>query len=392
MLVLCSCGRIGFDATGQNDAKVGPTVDGAVDDAPSRDAPIAAACQDWGQAPRHFDPCIISTPSAGVSLGPGDWRYNTTTGEWTTPVGDPAPTTVGELVTQAGANPAHLLSVESFVVESGATLRVVGDAALIIASWSEIRIIGTISSESLRGEPGAGANPETCAAAEPGGSTAFCGGGGGGGGLSGLGGPGGDGESTANLGGAGGQGLALPDALVGGCPGATSGSGSIGGVRADPGEGGGALALAASSRVTIDGGQINVGGGGGAGGSACSGGGGGGSGGILVLDAPTVSAINGAILAANGGGGGSGDDVLGVPGSAGQMGDTPALGGAGGNTGVGGRGGAALVPAGGEGITTGGLEGGGGGGGGGVGYVAIHGQSYSQSDSTVSPPAGLRSP
>src|SRR5262249_36741527 len=129
-----------------------------------------------------------------------------------------------------GGTPARLVSASRFQVASGVTLRVTGSLPLIVASWNDIIVDGTIDASSYRaGAAGGGANPASCS-----GNAAAVGqdgnsgtGGGGGGGFFGHGAHGGRADidhPPEPQGGAGGTAVASPTIVRGGCSGARSGN------------------------------------------------------------------------------------------------------------------------------------------------------------------------
>jgi hypothetical protein len=336
---------------------------GAPDAAPAPDASLAELCADWHAT--HFEPCAI-VPPLGPLVLTGANTYDTSAGVLHLPGGQLAP--ASQLLPTA-----RLISVSSFSLAPGATLRVVGTRPLVIASWSTIDVGGVIDASSGANGDGAGANAPACAthAAQPGGDAGVGAGGGGGGGYGGAGGDGGTGDGAD--GGAGGAANAAAAELRGGCPGADGGAGDQpGGAGAS---GGGAIQLTARTAIAIDG-TVHAGGSGGAGaigtgGSGDGGGGGGGSGGRIGLDAATIAIGADAVLAANGGGGGAG--AASAPGGRGSDGAANAASapGGSGDAGAGGTGGAGSRPAGTPGAPS--ADHGAGGGGGGVGLIAIRG-------------------
>ncbi|MGE0547968.1 MAG: hypothetical protein AB7O24_00695 [Kofleriaceae bacterium] len=374
------------------------------------DATPPLGCADW-YTPVHFDPCTLPMPSGPLVLSiAGTYVYNTTDATLRDPNGTVLPPPAERKQSTTAGNIRRIVSVDSFTINAGATLRVIGERALILASWSTIDIAGTIDvSSSFGGGAGAGANPmgvsttgamtgcvTHAAASAP--ANQGGGGGGGGGGYHGVGGRGADANTDSNVGagGTGGGAIAIVATnLLGGCPGGAGGAGNHpGGVG---GNGGGAVQLTARQAILVSG-KINAGGSGGAGGVGApdsdpagqgnGGGGGGGSGGTIGLEAPMIT-VNG-VLAANGGGGGGGaDNGTGGPGAAGGLLTTAAAGGQGGD-GVNGQGGAgssstSLVGAAG----TGDPNDGGGGGGGAAGYIVLRGQNRNVAGGTFSPPAQL---
>lgn len=347
-------------------------------DAPAPDAALHDLCASWH--PAHFDPCTLVAPGGTLELYEAN-VYDTGTGILTYPGGafQPPSQTIGT---------ARVVSVAALEVTPGASLRVTGPYALIVAAWSTITVDGTIDAGSHPTGAGPGANPDGCTgrAAVPGGNSGTGAGGGGGGGYGGTGGAGGTGDAASG----GDGGLAISPVvaadLLGGCPGATGGTGD------DPGgaggSGGGSLQLTARESIAIAG-AITVGGAGGAGGSGGSGlgdagGGGGGSGGWLGLDAPAITVGASAVLAANGGGGGGGSgNSAGAPGADGAATAIAAIGGDG-DGGPGGTGSAGYQLDG----ATGGpsIDHGGGGGGGATGRIVVI------SPSPELPPTAIVSP
>ena len=335
---------------------------------------------------RHFDACTIPAPSGDLDLSmAGVYTLDTTAASLTPPGG--AAIALPNRVTASGL----VVSVGRLHVASGATLRVVGANALIVASWSSIEIEGTVdaSSGGTAATKGAGANPASCAghAAMAGGNNSGGAGGGGGGGDQGAGGRGGNGDGGA--GGNGGTAITAP-LLEGGCGGAAGGTGSSPG--GPGGDGGGAVQLTARVSTTIAGtARLHAGGAGGKPGvqnSDGGGGGGGGAGGMIGIESPMLTIASGAILAANGGGGGQGGGAnAGTAGQNGQPSTARATGGNGGSGGIGGAGsgvqGAAPILAGGAGNPDGA---GGGGGGGGAGFITIKSQTLADTGAIYSPP------
>lgn len=363
----------------------------AAADALPPDAPLFT-CTDWTPAPRHFDPCMIPLPKDQplVLDMPGVYTYDTTTGMLADP--NAAPIEVESGTVAAG----HVLSVSSLTIAAGTTLRVTGDAPLIIAAWADMTIAGAIDAGSKPGSLGPGANPTECAthAATRGGNSGDGGGGSGGGGFRGAGGNGGDGDQSGPApNGIGGAAVAQP-LLLGGCPGAAGGVGDT--LEGAGGAGGGAIQLTAQQSIMLAG-SVNAGGqgGGGAvgdGGNGGSGGGGGGSGGMIGIETPTLTVTTGAFVTANGGGGGqagggrNGNGINGAPGEDGTAAIGRPLGGnvnmnnAGGRGGAG-SGGAILV----GGVGQDSVEDGGGGGGGGAGYIVILSANATITGATISP-------
>ena len=345
------------------------------------DAAQPPGCDQW--TPQHFMPCQIPpSPTGGLILGPGQWTYNTDSATFTpTPAGPFSPADVD----QPGGVQVNLISVESFELQSGATLQVEGSKPLIIASWTTILIEGVLDAGSKsNGASGAGNQPPACSSNAPTvGSGSDAGGGGGGGGFGGAGGDGGNGDGAA--GGTGGTiaDPSPPTTVRGGCAGARGGRTGNG----PPGAGGGAIELAAFTSITVNN-TITSGGAGGEGGGQTNdegGGGGAGSGGYVGLDSQDVTLGSGAILAANGGGGGEGGDGRGGDGENGPAGVGFAQGGSGqGGASDGGRGGNGGNPNGAS--VTSSSGNGGGGGGGGVGFILVWATTLDNQSSMISPP------
>ncbi|MFN0249843.1 MAG: hypothetical protein ACKV2T_23370 [Kofleriaceae bacterium] len=350
---------------------------------------IADPCMSFGA--RHFSACSIPRPMGPMSLTitTGPYIYDTSTGMLLDPnnVSSTPPTM---MVTDG-----RVLSVESFSLAAGATLRVRGNTPLIIASWGTLEVSGTIdvSSNTLTGA-GAGAlpfaTPSTYCAMHQSATPAQNGGGGGGGGggaMQSNGGPGGSGGGGGDAGGTGAPGSVTPPLLAAGCAGDKGGNGgSAGGVG---GLGGGAIQLTARVSISIAAtGKVHAGGQGGRQGTGGTGGGGGGGGGGMIgLETVSLTITPGAILATNGGGGGEGGGNAGgtpAPGQDGQAlpANPAAAGGAGGS---GGNGGAGSISASGPGGTGASDGAGGGGGGGGAGFITIKAMTRSDSGALFSP-------
>jgi hypothetical protein len=345
-------------------------------------------CTAW-TPPRHFMPCDIPEPTGGLTID-GAATYNTTTGELTGAGASPPSQVV---------NGSMLISVSSFTVTAGGTLRVIGDKPLIVASWTTIEIAGLIDAGSNATDNGAGANPTDATngcqthVATVGGNNDNGASGGGGGGYLAKGGNGGQGDGGANRG-QGGAAIAQL-LLLGGCAGAAGGTGNNNETGGAGGPGGGAIQLTAQTSITITG-KINAGGGGGLGGKTNNngtqdggGGGGGGSGGMIGLEAPAVTVMANAAIAANGGGGGQGggDTMQGSTGEPGTPSATAAAGGSAGDSvnGHGGAGSAGAAVVGTIGQDSG--QNGGGGGGGAAGFIVIAGSQTIDPAAVVSPAA-----
>jgi hypothetical protein len=353
----------------------------------------AILCSSWTPAPKHFKPCAVGAPTAGLSLStPGVWIYNTDTGWLTDP--NASGTSPQNKKLTLGSVVVRVVSVTSFVLAKGVTLRAKGNLPLVLAAWTSATVDGTIDASSARdlmsGKQtlGAGGNAAVCSTGAPtaGKSSSGKGGGGGGGGFGEDGGDGGDGDGGSAVKGSLGASAPAPLSMVrGGCPGAKGGASGGG----SSGWGGGALQITARAAITVTG-KLLAGASGGNGGVTLSsgGGGGGGSGGYLGLEAPTVT-LSSAILAANGGGGGGGaaSNVPGLPGANGQPSAAFAAGGvgavfgaAGGNGGTGGYKGKLTGQAG----KSAPIGGGGGGGGGGAGHLVITSSNYNDNNAVIS--------
>ncbi len=359
------------------------TVDGGgpPPDAPTDWGDAGIVCTGWDYSPAHVDPCDLPVPDPDLVLGPGMWTYDTNSGALTDPqLSATFPASV--LLAQAGGPELRVVSVQSLDVQNGAILRATGERPLVIVSWSDLTVAGTIDVGGSVGDPGAGANPSACPNTGPQDGTDSTEGasGGGGGGFASAGGDGGTGSSGVAAAGTGGAAIALPAYLRGGCPGGRGGNSLAG----PAGNGGGAVHLLARDSITIDG-VLNAGGNGGGGSSGNrSGGSGGGSGGLIDLQADIVHLGSTAVLAANGGGGGGGsDNKVAGDGQDGQADETAALGGDGEGMGApGGNGAFAQTSA---------MPGemanrGGGGGGGGIGFVVVHASTLDDGGAVISPP------
>ena len=404
--------RAGSLATGDgslDDAGTGSDVTNIDDDAPI-DAPL---CEQWTQAPSHFDPCAIPLPTGGLAFVAAQSPYTIDTTAGTVKTSANATVAVASMVVaQSGGPQALLLSADEVTSESGVVVNIVGNKPLIIASWDTISLSGTFDagSHTALNRIGAGANPSGCDSNPPTSGMGVAGaddtggggsGGGGGGAFRGAGGAGGPGDTVAsgqNAGGAGGQARAVPSDVRGGCSGASSGKAGPGATNGDPmrrapgGAGGGALQLTARVSITTTSAQLLAGGGGGAGtllGDA-NGGGGGGAGGYIGLEAPTVT-LGSTTVAANGGGGG-GSALFAGTGSAGQDGQasaTAAMGGAASSCSNAGGVGAAGAMLGGTSAANTEVSCGGGGGGGGAGFYIVVSPGFTATGGVASPAVTL---
>jgi hypothetical protein len=298
---------------------------------------------------------------------------------------------------QANGPELCLMYFKEVVIQSEGTLRAYGKRPLALAAKSTMEIAGIVDVSSRRArsaQQGAGGAPtDSCSlGATPGPSNSGAGGGAGGT-MASTGGAGGMGASVTAIGGVPGTTLSALTSIRGGCDGQAGATGDEAGGA--PGQGGGALYLAAPT-IQISG-FILAGGGGGGGGGRDGGGGGGGSGGTILLQSDGLT-VSGFLLAAGGGGGEAGDNTstVGSPGQdaatqeiarGGSAGTNGGNGGDGATTGTGGVGivgtPAPAMPA---------DTNGGGGGGGGTGFIVLIGVAPSTQGATIVPPATVRSP
>lgn len=339
-----------------------------LDGAPSVESP--PTCKTFSS---QLDTCAYEPPTVDAMIS-GAATYNTDTGVLTS---GESSVDVTHMTVQGNAGPIDAVFFRDVRIMANTKLRVTGSLPLALIAYGTTTVEQAAVIDASDGGAGARATcPNSAIAGRPDDGGA---GGGGGGGFGGAGGTGGTGNSdgTAVAGGTGGEPIEQPPGPLGGCPGAAGGKGDDGG--GSPGKGGGAIYIAAQTKIEIAASSgINVGGGGGGGGQkngtfsdGDAGGGGGGSGGLIMLESPIVRSLG--TLAANGGGGGeaSGNGSSGKGGEAGKLATTPAAGG-GGNSSSGtdgGAGGAKGAPNGAS-VTTS-QAGGGGGGGGGAGFVVV---------------------
>ena len=269
----------------------------------------------------------------------------------------------------AGGQPAACFVVGGTISQSGTTA-VQGTRPLVLVAATTITIGGTLDAASHVGGSTGPASPGTCKSfvATPG-ATGQGGGGGAGGSFMSQAGDGGDGDGGNNTRGvAASADAASPTVLRAGCDGQPGGGGAANLV----GRGGGVVYLVAGTAITISG-TINVSGSGAAAGVAHAGGAGAGAGGMIKLDATSITATGGKLVANGGGGasGGGGNSGNTRPGSDPNP-ATPlvvAAGGVNGAAEVAGGAGFAGVTQATDGLQGGGNNGGGGGGGAG-GYVS----------------------
>ncbi|HEY3356013.1 MAG TPA: hypothetical protein VGQ83_22360 [Polyangia bacterium] len=370
-------------------------------------ADSTTSCTGWSYAPTNFDPCAPAIPAPQpLGIGAGLWTLDTDSGSLTQTGGGSI--TLATVLLPASSTDAavRLVAASSLQVDAGATVRVTGARALILAVYGSASVAGTIDASAqiaLSGYlPGPGGDDPLACAGSGGGSGANAtgvgvgAGGGGGGGFGGTGGDGGDGQGGGHgphggKGAAGGVATIAP--LRGGCPGGDGGNGlGLSGLQGGGGGGGGAIQISARDGLVIAG-SLQAGGGGGFGSLGGRGGaGGGGSGGAILLEAPTVIVQANASLCANGGAGGEGADLTpGGPGQPGGCTDPPsgaatlAINANGGD----GGGGAYLGHLNGANASNGSSGAGGGGGGGGVGRIRVRGTTTRTIDANavVSPGA-----
>jgi hypothetical protein len=292
--------------------------------------------------------------------------------------------------TSNAAEPGACTMVGTTVMVTGDTT-VAGTKPLIIAASGAVTIDHALFVGSTHANifPGAGADPTSCTVPT----------------FDFTNHEGGVGGSFASIGGKGGACEVgsgpqeptvspLPTTLRGGCGGGQGGP-ELG--QGTAGYGGGAIYIAASADIHVNGGgAVNAGGAGGSGGDGgiggYSGGGGGGAGGMIVLDASTGNhhvQVDGHVAANGGAGGSGGSEGIGSPN--GQTGedahadDMPAMGGIV-NDSHGGNGATASAATDGV-LGTSANTYGGGGGGGGAGYIHFEGTVMVNGGAVVSPPA-----
>ncbi|HEX8435960.1 hypothetical protein [Archangium sp.] len=371
--------------------------------------PGTGKCSAFPYVPSNFDPDALSAAQIAnlptVTLSCDTTTFDSTTLSWSVSAGctetPPSPPT--RLHQSApGAPFAVIVSMKQLDINSGKTLRLVGERPVILAVYGNATLNGKVLANAVKDVPGAGGNGGSCGSrvGSPGlvGSGEATFGGGGGGGFGTVGGNGGRGETTASTGGPGGAAVGSTYALVplyGGCQGGNGGR--VNTTLAVGGAGGGALQISVAGTLQVlD--TVSVSGGGGMGGKATTteagGGGGGGSGGGLHFEAATLSVGALAELTAQGGGGGQGGRLAGgsAPGEDGTDGPTDSfLQATGGDSGSGGA-------HGGTGSATGGSANGdngtgvngGGGGGGAAGRIRLYGKTSCTITTTTVSPTALR--
>lgn len=340
---------------------------------------LPRTCQ-WSYTPAHFDPCNLDFAPAPVFEAQAAYVVDTDESVLIGPDGaEPIE------LNDEGQGDGVVMAIWAVVDFdfTGATLRVEGASALVIASDNELIVRGDIDLVGGGDKPAAGADHVTaCGPVDLPirGSTGVGAGGGGGAGAATSSGAAGQ-ASTSGAGGAAGAKLSVLT-IRGGCSGGASGTDGAAG-----GPGGGGIHLAARTLVRIDA-DVNAGGGGGlpgGGAAVAAGGGGGGSGGTISLEAPRVELSSVTRLAANGGGGGSGSSAGGIAGESGQAGRIDGMVAAGGIPPVGGQpggsGGAGAIPP----TTTPGAAVAGGGGGGAPGRIVVRAAAFDNLAPVVSP-------
>lgn len=363
------------------------------------------ACAPWDWSPSDVDPCALDVVGDGIVVT-GRATFDTDSGVLVDAVGaEHMPPSV--LLAGSDTAPARrVISVAGLVIESGAVLRILGEAALVVLVHGDATIAGSIDvSASVEADgsssPGPGAAPfGACTAGrasdgqdatDPDG-----GGGGGGGGAFGRdGGDGGDGDGDGHgargaKGAANGNDLLVP--LRGGCAGGDGGSGISAGTSGSGGAPAGAVQLVVRDVLIVRGTLRSAGAGGRGGNDPRGGGGGGGSGGGIFLEAGELAIEAPGRLCANGGSGGEGASGS-SNGADGELGNCDERSGArttdsGHGGGDGGDGGYVGSNSGnGEYGSPGSSGGGGGGGGGGTGRIHLRGVRSASVDpsSTISP-------
>ncbi len=284
-----------------------------------------------------------------------------------------------------------LIYTDSFTVQGGSVLNVVGSKPLFVASIGSITIDGRVDvSSSRNGLRGAGSNSSQCPPPLiPAANGVSSGGGGAGGSFQGKGGNGGFGDVGGGIdtfGAIASTPEGLPDKLRGGCEGSSGGTGDNSFIPSEPGAGGGAIAFLSTISFTVSstGSLFANGSGAGRGIQERGGGAGGGSGGMLTMTAPSV-VLQGLVLAEGGGGGGGastfqdgadGNNSTKESSGAGGLGASIGDDGEEGNGGEGSTTASRGQHSGIEGIDGDGARRGGGGGGGGAGYLIVKGTMF----------------
>ncbi len=330
--------------------------------------------------PSNFNPAIpAGEVSADQNLNCTDPTFDSTTLVFTNWCGTPPkPVEVNRPLIEG----VVVLPMRGLTVAMGTTLHLKGTRPVILAVYGDAVIDGRISADSSLTVRGAGAGSLLCGANAQkglgGDGSPMSGAGAGGAGFGKVGAGGGTGPNgAAGVGGLKSPGPLLTLELRGGCPGGDGAAEENGGNAAPGGQGGGAVQVSVSGKLTVRGVISALGNGGRSAQVRRGGGGGGGSGGAVLLEANSIR-FEASKVVANGGGGGAGavNENYGGSGTAGQVNDEPAPGGTStvlvGKDGYGGRGGAEKGDAqngnsGGSPVV--GVKIGGGGGGGAVGRI-----------------------
>jgi hypothetical protein len=343
----------------------------ATTDASTHDVGPADACEQFSSL---IDACAQAFGSALYITGSATYSTDAH-------VLDVAGMTImsAHVVVQSGVEPIDIVLADTFAIEPGATLTVVGSNAFGVVAPHAIDIEGlldaSVGGAGSRIAAGCGTQAGTTGI-----TVGDNGAGGGGGGMQGNGGSGLATNSAAAS--AGGVPATCPMSPLGGCPGAGGGGSAELGLSSG-GPGGGAVYLASGAGVTVGAsGGISAGGGGGTAGALLGGGGGGGgAGGTIMIESATVT-VMGTIAANGGGGGGAGGTDLNAAPAAGSDAQLGAVGAKGGSSleGSGGEGGWRDMM---DGAPSAGTAKNSGGGGGGVGYIIVLG--------TIGPGAGSSS-
>jgi hypothetical protein len=284
-------GATGDDAPGGSDGGSGG----------GPDAPITAATCLGSGTP--FGICAMTTPSSTMALPATIYTSSGSANGKTFTVDANCLGNAYWKWQGSGQPDACVMFADAITLGSGSATNVYGARPLVLLATASITIAANqvldVASHQGAALPGPGADSGVCAAY--GASPASAGGGGAGGTFTaGTGGNGGSGANGATTGGnAALSALApVPNTLSAGC----TGQAVPGLITVPGGAGGGALYVASLDTITIAG-TINASGAGGTAGAG-TGGGGGGTGGMIVIDAPKISATG--IVVANGGGGASG--------------------------------------------------------------------------------------
>lgn len=378
--------------------------------------PISRECRVPSNIPAHYLELITPELSDLVLTGEEEMLIDTVTGAIISgeevirgPVYGYDPST-GTTFIQMFQDPRRpkigVFVVSDLVIDDGATVRAEGDNALVFLASGEVLIDGLLTAAARGQLPGpggwaggrsdesgqGGCGGHTGASRADGDSCASGAGGGGHGGSGGVGGPSACPEGEIE-GGEAGASECCPEDIRPLRGGSGGGGGSViselEGSIAGPGAGGGGgIQITAVEQIVVGvTGAIDASGSGGAGADMASGAGGG-AGGAIMLEAPVVHVVDGAVIAANGGGGGGGDDqfpdgVIGGDGQPGQLGSEPAMGGEGPGelAGAGGPGGAGDILNGGDAVSAQYA----GGGGGGAGRIRINALEPPVIDGVLSP-------